>query len=78
MHATPNRPTDGVAPRARGPFPLPLVGRDAELSALASWLDDAAGHIRPTARGTVVDPVRSPNTGLLYIGPDKRATVAAR
>ena len=40
--------------------------------------DDVAGHIRSTSRGTVVDPVRSPNTGLLYIGPDKRATVASR
>jgi subtilisin family serine protease len=40
--------------------------------------DDVAGHIRATSRGIVVDPARSPNTGLLYIGPDKRATVAAR
>ena len=40
--------------------------------------DDVAGHIRSTSRGTVVDPVRSPNTGLLYIGPDKRTTVAVR
>ena len=40
--------------------------------------DDVAGHIRSTSRGTVVDPARSPKTGLLYIGPDKRATVAAR
>jgi subtilisin family serine protease len=40
--------------------------------------DDVAGHIRSTSRGTVVDPVRSPNTGLLYIGPDRRATLAAR
>ena len=40
--------------------------------------DDVAGHIRSTSRGTVVDPVRSPNTGLLYIGRDKRTTVAAR
>ena len=40
--------------------------------------DDVAGHIRSTSRGTVVDPARSPRTGLLYIGPDKRATVASR
>jgi hypothetical protein len=25
-----------------------------------------------------VDPVRSPNTGLLFIGPDKRSTIAVR
>jgi subtilisin family serine protease len=40
--------------------------------------DDVAGHIRSASRGTVVDPVRSPRTGLLYIGPRKPATVAAR
>ena len=40
--------------------------------------DDVAGHIRSTSRGTVVDPSRSPSTGLLYIGPDRRATVASR
>ena len=40
--------------------------------------DDVAGHIRSTSRGTVVDPARSPNTGLLFIGPDRRGTVAAR
>lgn len=32
----------GAAASARGPFPLPLVGRDAELAALGTWLDDAA------------------------------------
>jgi subtilisin family serine protease len=40
--------------------------------------DDVAGHIRSSSRGTVVDPVRSPRTGLLYIGRGKPATVAAR
>ncbi|HEU4721468.1 MAG TPA: S8 family peptidase [Gemmatimonadaceae bacterium] len=40
--------------------------------------DDVAGHIRSTSRGTVVDPVRSPRTGLLYIAPPRQATVAAR
>ena len=28
-------------PRGRGPFPLPLVGRDGEVAALAAWLEDA-------------------------------------
>jgi DNA-binding CsgD family transcriptional regulator/tetratricopeptide (TPR) repeat protein len=29
-------------PRGRGPFPLPLVGRDAELAGLGAWLEEAA------------------------------------
>ena len=41
MHASSVRPSDGV-PRGRGPFPLPLVGRDAEVAALGSWLEGAA------------------------------------
>lgn len=40
--------------------------------------DDVAAHIRANSRGTVVDPSRSPNTGLLYIGPDRRETLAVR
>jgi subtilisin family serine protease len=40
--------------------------------------DDVAGHVRSTSRRTVVDPVRSPNTGLLYIGSERRSTVASR
>ena len=44
MHASPIRPNDGV-PRGRGPFPLPLVGRDGEVAAFGAWLEDAAaGH----------------------------------
>src|SRR5688500_19502190 len=42
MHASSVRPQDGV-PRGRGPFPLPLVGRDGEVAALGAWLDAAAG-----------------------------------
>lgn len=34
--------------------------------------DEVADHIRTTARGTVVDPVRSPKAGLLFIGSEKR------
>lgn len=34
--------------------------------------DEVADHIRITARGTVVDPVRSPKAGLLFIGSEKR------
>ena len=49
-----------------------------DLFYLAVTRDDVAGYIRTTSRGTVVDAARSPNTGLLYIGPDKRATVAVR
>jgi DNA-binding CsgD family transcriptional regulator/tetratricopeptide (TPR) repeat protein len=41
MHATSLRQNDGV-PRGRGPFPLPLVGRDGEVAALGAWLDAAA------------------------------------
>jgi DNA-binding NarL/FixJ family response regulator len=33
---------DNGVPRARGPFPLPLVGRETELSSLGSWLEDVA------------------------------------
>jgi subtilisin family serine protease len=40
--------------------------------------DAVAEYIRATSRATIVDPVRSPNTGLLFIGADKRAVVAAR
>ncbi|HKP14843.1 MAG TPA: ATP-binding protein, partial [Gemmatimonadaceae bacterium] len=28
--------------RGRGPFPLPLVGRDSEFAALGGWLEDVA------------------------------------
>ncbi|HEX7942367.1 MAG TPA: ATP-binding protein, partial [Gemmatimonadaceae bacterium] len=37
---SPARPTAGSQAISRGPFPLPLVGRDAELTALGNWLDD--------------------------------------
>ena len=40
--------------------------------------DDVAAHIRASSRGTVVDPTRSPNTGLLYIGQERRETLAVR
>ena len=44
MHASPIRHIEGV-PRGQGPFPLPLVGRDAEVAALGAFLEDAAaGH----------------------------------
>jgi subtilisin family serine protease len=36
---------------------------------------EVADHIRSTSRGTVVDPARSPHTGLLFIGPEKRTAV---
>jgi subtilisin family serine protease len=39
---------------------------------------EVADHVRSTSHGTVVDPVRSPNTGLLFIGPEKRTTIAVR
>src|SRR5215204_7437048 len=41
MHATLSRAIDVVS-HARGPFPLPLVGRDNEVAALAAWLEDVA------------------------------------
>ena len=41
MNSTVARPAES-APRARGPFPLPLVGRDAEVAALDAWLESAA------------------------------------
>jgi DNA-binding CsgD family transcriptional regulator/tetratricopeptide (TPR) repeat protein len=41
MHSTLARAAEG-APRGRGPFPLPLVGRDEEVATLTSWLEDAA------------------------------------
>jgi subtilisin family serine protease len=36
---------------------------------------EVADHIRATSRGTVVDPTRSPHTGLLFIGQDRRLAV---
>ncbi|CAA9310139.1 MAG: hypothetical protein AVDCRST_MAG40-912, partial [uncultured Gemmatimonadaceae bacterium] len=36
-------PADDAPPPASGElFPLPLVGRDGELAAVAAWLDDVA------------------------------------
>lgn len=35
--------------------------------------DEVADHIRTSARGTVVDPARSPKAGLLFIGSEKRS-----
>src|SRR5690242_20935421 len=40
MHASAVRLSAGSPATSRGPFPLPLVGRDAELTALGNWLDD--------------------------------------
>ena len=39
MPASAVRPPAGSPTVSRGPFPLPLVGRDAELTALGNWLD---------------------------------------
>jgi len=36
-----------------------------------------AEYIRASSRGTVVDPARSPDTGLLYLGAEKQRTIAA-
>src|SRR5437764_1981132 len=33
---------DNGSLRTRGPFPLPLVGRETELSSLGGWLDEVA------------------------------------
>jgi len=45
MAAMPTRQADAGVLRGPGPFPLPLVGRDAEFAALGAWLDAAAaGH----------------------------------
>jgi len=41
MHSTLPRAVEGASGQ-RGPFPLPLVGRDAEVAALGTWLEDAA------------------------------------
>ena len=38
----------------------------------------AADHIRASSRAVVVDPTRSPNTGLLFIDPDRRSVIASR
>jgi len=40
MHASAARLTDGGSAISRGPFPLPLVGREAELATLGNWLED--------------------------------------
>ncbi len=40
MHAAAARPSASSPVVSRGPFPLPLVGRDTELTALGNWLDD--------------------------------------
>src|SRR5829696_3162726 len=41
MQATIARAVEGGS-RGRGPFPLPLVGRDNEVAALGAWLEDVA------------------------------------
>jgi hypothetical protein len=33
---------------------------------------EVGDYIRSTSRGTVVDPTRSPHTGLLFIGQERR------
>lgn len=40
--------------------------------------DDVAEYIRSASRFTIVDPTRSPNTGLLYLGTDRHNSLAAR
>jgi hypothetical protein len=37
-----------------------------------------ANHIRAASRAVVVDPARSPDTGLLFIDPDRRSVIASR
>src|SRR5213596_867324 len=41
MQATTARAVESGS-RGRGPFPLPLVGRDNEVAALEGWLEEAA------------------------------------
>ena len=41
MQATTARAVESGS-RGRGPFPLPLVGRDSEVAALGAWLEDVA------------------------------------
>jgi subtilisin family serine protease len=35
-------------------------------------------YIRSASRGTIVDPTRSPHTGLLYLGTDRHSSLASR
>ena len=42
MHASPAHLPEAGARTGRGPFPLPLVGRDTELATLGAWLDETA------------------------------------
>ena len=44
----------------------------------AATPSEVAEYIRASSRATVVDPTRSPRTGLLYLGSDTRTTIAAR
>jgi subtilisin family serine protease len=40
--------------------------------------DAVSDYIRAASRFTIVDPTRSPNTGLLYLGTDRHTSLAAR
>jgi subtilisin family serine protease len=44
----------------------------------AATPDGVADYISASARGTIVDPTRSPKTGLLYLGEERVARVARR
>jgi hypothetical protein len=35
-------------------------------------------YIRSASRSTIVDPTRSPHTGLLYLGTDRHSSLASR
>ncbi|HEX7981302.1 MAG TPA: S8 family peptidase [Gemmatimonadaceae bacterium] len=40
--------------------------------------DAVADYIHAASRFTIVDPIRSPNTGLLYLGTERQSSVATR
>jgi subtilisin family serine protease len=40
--------------------------------------DEVYDYIRASSRFTIVDPTRSPNTGLLYLGTDRHNSLATR
>jgi subtilisin family serine protease len=80
-------PGDSVLlPSMEGPLPTTQLWTGTSMSAgyvsgaIALYLEahptatpsEVGDYIRSTSRGTVVDPTRSPHTGLLFIGQERR------
>ena len=49
-----------------------------QVSRLGYTPDAVYAYIRAASRFTIVDPTRSPNTGLLYLGTDRHSSLGTR